>query len=127
MKITELLKFVMCTLVSRVHMTFYVLIKGYTVPENQDTRKNLTRSNILDLVKFVICTLVSRNCVPFYKYIKRHVYSGNQGIHEKLNQNHIQCVKLLSFAKLLHLKIIKMSFDCSKTRIDTIDKGPKSQ
>ena len=29
---SDLVKFVMCTLVSRVHTTFYILTKGYTVP-----------------------------------------------------------------------------------------------
>ena len=27
----------MCAMVSRIHMMFYILIKGYTVPENQGT------------------------------------------------------------------------------------------
>ena len=38
-KKTDLVKFIMCTLVSRVHMTFYILTKGcrYTFPENQGT------------------------------------------------------------------------------------------
>ena len=31
---SDLVKFVMCSLVSRVHMTFYILTKGYTVPRN---------------------------------------------------------------------------------------------
>ena len=31
----DLVQFVMCTLVFRVHMTFYILTKGYMVPENQ--------------------------------------------------------------------------------------------
>ena len=33
----------MYTLVSRVHMTFYVLTKGYTVPENQGTYDKLNQ------------------------------------------------------------------------------------
>ena len=31
----DLVKFVMCALVSRVHMMFYTLRKGYTVPGKQ--------------------------------------------------------------------------------------------
>ena len=34
---SNLVKFVMCTLVSRKHMTFYVLTKVCTVPGNQGT------------------------------------------------------------------------------------------
>ena len=34
----NLVKFVMYTLVSRVHMAFYILTKGYTVPGNQGTK-----------------------------------------------------------------------------------------
>ena len=37
----DLVKFVMCTLVSREHMTFYILTKGYTVTENQGTHDKL--------------------------------------------------------------------------------------
>ena len=37
----DLVKFVMCTMVFRVHMTFYTLTKGYTVPGNQDTHDKL--------------------------------------------------------------------------------------
>ena len=37
----DLVKIVMCTLVSRVHMTFYMLIKGYTVPGFQGTHDKL--------------------------------------------------------------------------------------
>ena len=36
-KISDLVKFVMCTLVSMVHMTFYILTYGYIVPGNQGT------------------------------------------------------------------------------------------
>ena len=32
-----LVKFIMCTLVFRLHRTFYILIKGYTVTEKQGT------------------------------------------------------------------------------------------
>ena len=37
----NLVRFVTCTFVSRVHMTFYILTKGNTVPENQGTRDEL--------------------------------------------------------------------------------------
>ena len=39
----DLINFVMCTLVSRVHMSFYALIKGYIVPGNQGTHDKLKR------------------------------------------------------------------------------------
>ena len=34
---SDLVKFVMCTLVSSVHMSFHKLTKGYLVPGNQGT------------------------------------------------------------------------------------------
>ena len=40
----DLLKFVMCTLVSWVHITIYVLAKGYTVPGNQSTHAKLKQN-----------------------------------------------------------------------------------
>ena len=41
----DLIKFIMCTLVSRVYMTIYVLTKGCTVPEIKGTHeKRITRS-----------------------------------------------------------------------------------
>ena len=36
-KLFDLVKFVIFTLVFRVHMAFHILIKGYTVPESQGT------------------------------------------------------------------------------------------
>ena len=33
----------MCTLVSRVHMTFYIFIEGHTVPGNQGTHDKLNQ------------------------------------------------------------------------------------
>ena len=39
----DLVKFVMNTLVSRVHMKFYILKKGYIVPENQGTHDKLNQ------------------------------------------------------------------------------------
>ena len=39
----DLVKFVMCTLVSRVYMTFYILTKGYTFPRNQGTYDKLNQ------------------------------------------------------------------------------------
>ena len=38
----DLVKFVKCTLISRVHMTFYMLSKGYTVPRILGTRDKLS-------------------------------------------------------------------------------------
>ena len=46
-KDSDVVKFVICTLiVSRVHSMFYILTKGYTVPENQgaDDKLNQIRS-----------------------------------------------------------------------------------
>ena len=39
----DLVEFVMCTLVFRVHMTFYSLTKGYTVPGNQGIHDKLNQ------------------------------------------------------------------------------------
>ena len=41
----DLVKFVMCNLVSRVsvHMAFYIHTKGYTVPGNQGTHDKLDK------------------------------------------------------------------------------------
>ena len=47
---TDLVKFVMCFLVSRVHMTFYILTKGNTVPANQGTRDKLNQISLLAIV-----------------------------------------------------------------------------
>ena len=44
LKKLDLVRFVMCTLVSRVNMMFYTLIKGYTVTGNRLHMTNLTRS-----------------------------------------------------------------------------------
>ena len=40
----------MFTLVSRVHMTFYILEKGYTVPGNQGTHDKLNQIPKVDLL-----------------------------------------------------------------------------
>ena len=40
---SDLVKFVMCTLVSRVHIPFYKLFKGYTVPGNQSAHDKLNQ------------------------------------------------------------------------------------
>ena len=57
----DLVKFVMCTLDSWVHMTFYILRKGYTVPGNQGTHDKLDlkktgfyRRKTLPLDKFLV-------------------------------------------------------------------------
>ena len=42
-QISDLVKFVMCALVSRVHKTFYILRKGFTVPGNQGTHDKLNQ------------------------------------------------------------------------------------
>ena len=41
--VSDLVKFVICTLVSRVHMMFYILTKGYTVFGNQGTHDKLNQ------------------------------------------------------------------------------------
>ena len=41
----DLVKLVMCTLVSRVHMSFYILTKEYTVSGNQGTHDKLNQVN----------------------------------------------------------------------------------
>ena len=43
----NLVKFIMCTLVYRIHMTFHIPTKGYTVTENQGTHDKLDRQLIL--------------------------------------------------------------------------------
>ena len=43
----DLVKFVMCNLVSRAHFTYYILRKGYTVPGNQGTNDKLNQIRIL--------------------------------------------------------------------------------
>ena len=45
-KIWDLVKLVMCTLVSRVHMTFCILTKGHTVPKNRGTHDKLNQIQI---------------------------------------------------------------------------------
>ena len=40
-EISDLVKFVMCVLVSRVYVMFYILRKGYTVPGNQGPHEKL--------------------------------------------------------------------------------------
>ena len=44
----DLVKFAMCTLVSRVDMTLYILTEGYMVPGNQGTHDNSCISTLLD-------------------------------------------------------------------------------
>ena len=39
----DLIQFVMCARVSRVHMTFHILTKRYTVPGNQGTHEKLNQ------------------------------------------------------------------------------------
>ena len=43
LKFSDLVKFFMCALVSRVHMTFYILIKMYTVLGNQGIHDELNQ------------------------------------------------------------------------------------
>ena len=58
---TDLVKFVICNLVSRVLMKFYILRPRYTVPRNQGTQfletrvhmTNLARSNVTERRKLV--------------------------------------------------------------------------
>ena len=39
----DMVKFVMCTMETRVHMMFYILTKGYTVPGIQGTHDKLNQ------------------------------------------------------------------------------------
>ena len=48
-KSLDLVKFVMCALVSRVRMMFYTLRKGYTVPGNQGIHDKLNQIQIIYL------------------------------------------------------------------------------
>ena len=43
----DLVKFVMCTLVSRVQMTFYILTKVCTVPGNQGKHYKLNEISMM--------------------------------------------------------------------------------
>ena len=43
----DLVKFVMCALVSMVHMTFYILTKGYIVFGNQGTHDKLNQIELI--------------------------------------------------------------------------------
>ena len=47
---TDLVKFVMCTLISRVRMTFCMPKKGYTIPGNQVTHEKLFQIHIYVVV-----------------------------------------------------------------------------
>ena len=47
----DLVKLGMCTLVSKVHMTFYILTKGYTVYGNQGTHDKLNQIQYLHTVE----------------------------------------------------------------------------
>ena len=55
----------MCTLVSRVHMAFYISTKRYTVPENQGTHDKLNKIQKTEEPKFdhktILCNLVIRH------------------------------------------------------------------
>ena len=59
MEILDLVKFVMCTLVSRVHLTFYMITKGHTVPGNHGTHDKLNQIQNLFRVDSIITDLVA--------------------------------------------------------------------
>ena len=65
LKLSDLVQFVMCILVSRDCVPFCKYIK-----------------------RPIMCTLGSRDCVPFCEYIEHYVYPENQGTHDKLYQIH---------------------------------------
>ena len=52
----DLVKFVICTLASRVHMTFYILTKRYTVPGNQGIHDKLNQIPIIVQIQFFLDT-----------------------------------------------------------------------
>ena len=54
----DLVKFVLCILVSRVHMPFYILTKGYTVPGNQGTHDKLNQIQKLLEIIFGIMLII---------------------------------------------------------------------
>ena len=60
----ELVKFVMCILVSRVHMMFYILTKGYTIPGNRGKHDKLNQIQYfyLSCVRSKVITL--RSTIP---------------------------------------------------------------
>ena len=68
LKFVDLINFVMCTLVSRVHMTFYILKKGYIVPGNQGTFDKLNQICILSF-----CSIFPSYCDKFH--LKRDKYT----------------------------------------------------
>ena len=55
----DLVKIVVCALVSRVHLTFYILTKGYMVPGNQGTQDKFNQ----------IPNLFYRNFMTFYLFM----------------------------------------------------------
>ena len=67
----DLVKFVMCTLISRVNMTFYI----YTVPGNQDTHDILNQ-----IQKKRLTHLFSR--YEIYLIVELLDYSGNTHIFQ---------------------------------------------
>ena len=66
--LSDLVKFIMFTLISRVHMTFYILKKGYIVPGNQGTFDKLNQICILSF-----CSIFSSYCDTFH--LKRDKYT----------------------------------------------------
>ena len=58
-KILDLVKFVMCTLVSRADMTFYILIKMHTVPEHKGTHDKLNQIKIFCTNEAEVCPYVT--------------------------------------------------------------------
>ena len=59
-KIPDLVMFIMCILVSRVHMTFYVHTKGSIFLETRDHMAILTRSKIPYNHRFIATSSVER-------------------------------------------------------------------
>ena len=50
MTLPDIVKIVLCAQVSRVHMAFYIFIKGSTVPRNRVHMTSLTRSVVTFIV-----------------------------------------------------------------------------
>ena len=107
----DMVKFVMCTLVSRVHMGFYILTKRvhspWMKPEGTHDKLNHQIPN-LNLIKFIMCTLVSRVHMTLYILTKGYTVPGNKGTHDKLNQN--QTFNRVPISKLCMHHTLKDNF-----------------
>ena len=72
----DVIKFVMCTLVSRAHMTFYILTKWYTVPVNQGTYNKLNQIRRLYCFDKILKSLEANNRRDVNQYPQDHFHIG---------------------------------------------------